>query len=220
MVEDEPGILDFVERGLRQQNFEVETATDGETGLTLSLQSHIELVVLDLMLPRLGGQAVLGELQKRRPELPVIVLTARGEVDERIATLDAGAVDYLVKPFSIDELAARVRVQLRSVLRDGTRLSFGDVELDLISRQVTVRDQRVRLSTTECDLLVHLMRHEGHVLSREQILREVWGYEHDPGTNVLDVYVGYLRRKLSGVGAQARIKTVRSLGYRFDREPR
>lgn len=220
VVEDEPGILDFVERGLRRQNLDIDSATDGEAGLARALQSDIQLVVLDLMLPKLSGDAILRELQIRRPDVPVIVLTARGEVEERIAGLDAGAVDYLVKPFSIDELAARIRAQLRSARRGDTTLSSGSIHVDLIRRNVRVGDQPLRLSTTEFELLVHLVQHEGQVLARDEILRAVWGYQHDPGTNVLDVYVGYLRRKLAGVDADARIVTVRSLGYRFDQAPR
>ncbi|WP_249011545.1 response regulator transcription factor [Conexibacter sp. DBS9H8] len=221
VVEDEPGILDFVERGLRRHGLEVDTATDGEAGLARALEAEIELVVLDLMLPRRSGQEVLGELRAARPELPVIVLTARGEVEDRVAGLDAGAVDYLVKPFSIDELAARVRAQLRSARRGDTTLVTGGIRVDLLSRDVTtVGDHRVRLSTTEFELLVFLMQHEGQVLARDQILRAVWGYQHDPGTNVLDVYIGYLRRKLSATEATGKITTVRSLGYRFDGEPR
>ena len=220
VVEDEPGILDFVERGLSRQNLEVVTATDGVSGLERALAPDIELVVLDLMLPRLGGLELLRHLHAERPEVPVIVLTARGEVEDRVAGLDAGAVDYLVKPFSLDELAARVRAQLRSARRGDTTLEGGGIRVDLISREVTVGDQSVRFSTTEFELLVYLMQHEGQVLARNQILRVVWGYEHDPGTNVLDVYIGYLRRKLAAVDATARITTVRSLGYRFDKQPR
>lgn len=220
VVEDEPGILDFVERGLRRFGHEVDTATDGETGLARALASDVQLVVLDLMLPKLSGQQVLTELHDHRPDLPVIVLTARGEVEDRIAGLDAGAVDYLVKPFAIDELAARVRAQLRSARRGDTVVAAGDVQVDLLSRKVTVGEDQVRLSTTEFELLVHLIQHDGQVLSRDQILRAVWGYQHDPGTNVLDVYIGYLRRKLAAVNATGHITTVRSLGYRFDREPR
>ena len=219
VVEDEPGILDFVERGLRRQNLEVDTATDGEVGLQRALRPDIDLVVLDLMLPKLGGDAVLDRLHAERPELPVIVLTARGEVEERIAGLDAGAVDYLVKPFSIDELAARIRAQLRSARREQTTIALGGIDVKLISRQVSVGDQPVRLSATEFELLIYLMRHAGQVLARDEILRDVWGYQHDPGTNVLDVYIGYLRRKLAAVEAGAKITTVRSLGYRFDPGP-
>jgi len=147
----------------------------------------------------------------------VIVLTARGEVEHRIAGLDAGAVDYLVKPFSLGELAARVRAQLRAATQTPTTaISAGDIEVDLLSREVRRAGEQVRLSSTEFELLVYLLNNRGRVLSREQILRAVWGYEHDPGTNVVDVYIGYLRRKLRRGGRNTPIVTVRSVGYRLN----
>jgi DNA-binding response OmpR family regulator len=219
LVEDEPGIVDFTERGLRAQGFEVDTALDGETGLARALDDEIELVVLDLMLPKLSGEQVLARLAQTRPALPVIVLTARGEIEDRVAGLDAGAIDYIVKPFSVSELAARIRAQLRSVHREpATRLTAGALAVDLISREVRIGDHIVHLSSTEFELLVYLLEHRGHVLSREQILRAVWGYPHDPGTNVVDVYIGYLRRKLETDGYKVPIVTVRAVGYRFDED--
>jgi DNA-binding response OmpR family regulator len=217
VVEDEPGIVDFVERGLRAHGYEVDSADDGESGLARALDPEIELVVLDLMLPRLDGMEVLRRLRGARPGLPVIVLTAKGEVDDRVAGLDAGAIDYVVKPFSVAELAARVRAQLRSASREPvTTLRVADVGVDLISREVRVGDDLVRLSTTEFELLVYLLNNRGQTLTREQILRAVWGYGHDPGTNVVDVYIGYLRRKLATPDRGAPIVTVRSVGYRLD----
>jgi DNA-binding response OmpR family regulator len=219
LVEDEPGIVDFTERGLRAHGFEVDTALDGEAGLARALDEDVELVVLDLMLPRLSGQQVLARLGQARPSLPVIVLTARGEVEDRIAGLDAGAIDYIVKPFSVAELAARIRAQLRSARREpAVRLVAGSLAVDLIRREVRIGEHVVRLSSTEFELLVYLLEHRGHVLTREQILRAVWGYPHDPGTNVVDVYIGYLRRKLETDAYKAPIATVRSVGYRFDDE--
>jgi DNA-binding response OmpR family regulator len=216
-VEDEPGIVDFTERGLRAQGFDVDTALDGEAGLARALDDEIELVVLDLMLPRLSGEQVLARLSQTRPALPVIVLTARGEIEDRVAGLDAGAIDYLVKPFSVAELAARIRAQLRSAQREpATRLVAGSLTVDLLSREVRIGEHLVRLSSTEFELLVYLLENRGHVLSREQILRAVWGYPHDPGTNVVDVYIGYLRRKLETGEYEVPIVTVRSVGYRFD----
>ena len=147
------------------------------------------------------------------------MLTARGELEDRIAGLDAGAVDYLVKPFSLDELAARVRAQLRMASRSETNLRSGELTVDLLSRRVTAGDTEIRLSTTEFELLVYLMRRQGQVIGRDQILHEVWSYEHDPGTNVVDVYVGYLRRKLAAAGLDRCVVTIRSLGYRFDGAP-
>ncbi len=229
VIEDEPGIVDFLERGLQAEGFEVRSALDGEIGARTALDENVDLVVLDMMLPGRGGLDVLSELHMARPELPVIVLTARDAIEDRVAGLDAGAVDYLTKPFSLRELAARVRAQLRVAAQTPrTVLSGADIDVNLITREVHRAGELVRLSTTEFELLVYLMRNQGHVLSRDQILRAVWGYEYDPGTNVVDVYIGYLRRKLRRIerpaggsgGPQVRheapIVTVRSIGYRFD----
>lgn len=217
VMEDEPGIVDFLERGLGALGFDVITAVDGVTGTELALARDVDVVVLDIMLPKRDGLEVLAELQAAKPTLPVIILTALGEVEQRVAGLDAGAVDYLVKPFSLSELAARIRAQLRSQAQAPvTSLQAGDIEVDLITRDVRRAGVLVRLSTTEFELLVYLLRNRGRVLTREQILRTVWGYEHDPETNVVDVYVGYLRRKLRHEGLRAPIVTVRSVGYRFD----
>jgi DNA-binding response OmpR family regulator len=219
VVEDEPGIVDFVERGLRRHGFEVASAGDGESGLERAGEPDIDLVVLDLMLPKLSGIEVLRRLQSQRPDLPVIVLTARGEVEDRIAGLDSGAVDYLVKPFAVGELAARIRAQLRTASRGNTTTIKTDtLRIDLVSRQVMVEGEAVRLSTTEFELLVYLAQNRPNVLSREEILRAVWGYAHDPGTNVLEVYIGYLRRKLRTAERPAPIITIRSVGYRFDED--
>jgi DNA-binding response OmpR family regulator len=217
VVEDEPGIVDFVERGLRGRGMQVVSAFDGEAGLARALEPDVELVVLDLMLPRLSGSEVLRLLHERRPALPVIVLTARGGLEDRIEGLEAGAIDYIVKPFSVAELAARIRAQLRSAARDpGIVLKANGLQINLLSRDVSVRGDPVYLSTTEFELLVYLVRNRGQVLSREQILRAVWGYDHDPATNIVDVYIGYLRRKLSRDDRPAPITTIRSVGFRFD----
>jgi DNA-binding response OmpR family regulator len=177
----------------------------------------VDLVVLDMMLPGRGGLEVLGELREARPGLPVIVLTALGEVEDRVLGLDAGGVDYLTKRFSLTELAARIRAQLRVAAQTPrTTLTGAEIDINLLSREVRRGGEPVRLSTTEFELLVYLMRNRGRVLSRSQILRAVWGYDHDPGTNVVDVYVGYLRRKLHRGPDSRPIVTVRSVGYRFD----
>jgi DNA-binding response OmpR family regulator len=217
VIEDEPGIVDFLERGLRAQGFDVISAMDGVDGAAAALRDDVDLVVLDLMLPGRSGMDVLRSVRDARPGLPVIVLTALGEVEHRVAGLDAGAVDYLTKPFSLSELAARIRAQLRAAAQSPrTTLSAGDIEVNLLTREVRRGGDPIRLSTTEFELLTYLMHNRGHVLSREQILRAVWGYEYDPGTNVVDVYIGYLRRKLRRQGSSAPIVTVRSVGYRLD----
>jgi DNA-binding response OmpR family regulator len=217
VIEDEPGIVDFVKRGLEAAGFPVEAALDGLEGERRALGESFDLIVLDLMLPGRSGMEILSALRRARLSVPVIVLTARGEIDDRVAALDAGAVDYLIKPFSLAELAARVRAQLRLAMQSpAASLRVGDIEVNLIAREVRRAGTPVRLSSTEFDLLVHLIRGRGRVLTREQILSAVWGYEHDPRTNIVDVYIGYLRRKLGAPGNPAPIVTVRSVGYRLD----
>ncbi len=216
LVEDEPGIVDFVRRGFEADGFVVESALDGVRGEQLALSGDFDAIVLDLMLPGRDGLEVLAAVRTAKPEVPVIVLTARGEVEDRVAGLDAGAVDYLVKPFSLAELLARVRAQLRVVAQtSATTLRGADIEANLLTRKVRRGDASVQLSSTEFELLVYLLRHCGQVLSREQILSAVWGYEHDPATNVVDVYIGYLRRKLARRDDPAPIYTVRAVGYRL-----
>jgi DNA-binding response OmpR family regulator len=216
LIEDEPGIVDFVCRGLEAEGFAVEAACDGLQGERLALAGSFDAIVLDLMLPRRGGLEVLESVRRAMPSMPVIVLTARGEIEDRVEGLDAGAVDYLVKPFSMAELVARVRAQLRVIAQaSANTLCAEGIEVDLLTRRVRTAGRAVTLSTTEFELLVYLLRHRGQVVSREQILSSVWGYEHDPATNVVDVYVGYLRRKLGRGGEAAPIFTVRAVGYRL-----
>jgi two-component system, OmpR family, response regulator len=218
LIEDEPGIADFMVRGLSLSGYQIDSAPDGETGLALALGDDVDLVILDLMLPRMSGTEVLRQLADRRPGLPLIVVTARGELEDRVGGLKAGAVDYLVKPFEMDELEARVDAQLR-VARQApeTMLRGVGLTVDLITRRVTHDGHEVRLSATEFELLTYLLHNVGRVLSREQILRAVWGSDHDPGTNIVDVYVGYLRRKLSGPDRRpVTITALRLRGYRLE----
>jgi DNA-binding response OmpR family regulator len=219
VIEDEPGIVDFLDRGLRAHGFDVISAQDGLDGAHRAVNEEVDLVVLDMMLPGRSGLEVLADVRAAKPGLPVIALTARGEIEDRIKGLDAGAVDYLTKPFSLNELAARIRAQLRVAAQaPTTALSAGELEMDLITREVRYAGELVRLSTTEFELLAYLLRNRGRALGRDQILRAVWGYDYDPGTNVVDVYVGYLRRKLPGSAGRSPIVTVRSIGYRLDAE--
>lgn len=216
VVEDEPGIVDFVRRGLESEGFLVESALDGTEGERLALSEGFDAIVLDLMLPGRSGLDVLASVRRAKPSVPVIVLTARGEIEDRVTGLDAGAVDYLVKPFSMVELVARVRAQLRVFAQaSSTTLSGEGIEANLLTRKVQRQGRSVALSSTEFELLVLLLRHQGRVLSRELILSSVWGYQHDPATNVVDVYIGYLRRKLGRPEDPAPICTVRGVGYRL-----
>ncbi len=216
VIEDEAWIADFLARGLSAYGFTVRSAVDGVGGTEMALNESVDLVVLDMMLPGRGGLEVLAEVSGAKPELPIIILTARGEIEDRVAGLDAGAVDYITKPFSLSELAARIRAQLRLVRETPrTALAGGGIEVNLLTREVYRDGEPVRLSTTEFELLVYLMRNRGRVLARDEILRRVWGVDFDPGTNLVDVYIGYLRRKLGGGEHGALIVTIRNVGYRF-----
>ena len=212
VVEDEPGIVAFVKRGLEAAGFAVVTEVDGDAGLAAARREDIDLVILDLGLPRLSGEEVLRQLRLARPALPVIVLTAKDGVADRVANLDAGADDYVVKPFSFSELLARVRARLRQPEQpSAVVLSAGGIRLDLRTRQATVEERTIDLSPREFSLLEVLLRNAGQVLSQPQLLDQVWGYDFDGSSNVVETYVRYLRRK---VGAH-RIETVRGAGYRM-----
>jgi DNA-binding response OmpR family regulator len=216
LIEDEAGIAEFVQKALRAQGHQVDTCSDGLEGERQALTTDVDLVILDRLLPGREGVEVLRGIRAAKPALPVIMLTALGEVDDKIRALDAGATDYVTKPFSVDELLARVRAHLRKPGQpEATRLRAGGIDLNLLSREVERDGQPVRLSAKEFELLAHFMRHPNQVLSREQLLSGVWGYDFEPQTNVIEVYVGYLRKKLGQSGRPAPIETIRSAGYRF-----
>jgi DNA-binding response OmpR family regulator len=212
IAEDEHGISSFLEDGLRASGFAPTVVADGVSALALARTGGFDLVVLDLGLPAQDGLSVLEELRRTDRRLPVIILTARSEIDHTVAGLDKGADDYVSKPFRFEELLARIRARLRS---DGTpeptELRAGNVVLDLRTRRARVGERDVQLSAREFALAEVFFRHAGQVMSREQLLSLVWGYDRDPGTNVVEVYVGYLRRKL---GERA-ITTLRGMGYRL-----
>ena len=212
IAEDEPRIAAFVEKGLRANGFATAVVGDGLTALDRARSGEFDLVVLDIGLPVLDGFAVLRALRAERCGVPVIVLTARDSVQDTVAGLEGGADDYMPKPFRFEELLARVRLRLAGA-RQGevTVLSVGDLSLDLRTRRASVRGRTVDLSAREFALAETFLRHPGQVLAREQLLSHVWGYDFDPGSNVVDVYVRYLRRK---IGAD-RIETVRGMGYRL-----
>jgi DNA-binding response OmpR family regulator len=212
VVEDEPGIVSFLRRGFEAAGHQVLDTGDGPTGLALAQRTDVRLVVLDLGLPGLRGEEVLTRLRALRPSLPVIVLTAKDTVADKVANLEAGADDYVVKPFSFSELLARVRARLRASDQPTVaRLEAGDLSLDLLTRRVAVAGRPVDLSTREFSLAEVLVRHAGQVLSKAQLLDQVWGYDFDGGSNVVEVYVRHLRRKLG----PERIETVRGAGYRL-----
>ncbi|MGZ5418348.1 MAG: response regulator transcription factor [Nocardioides sp.] len=216
IVEDEQRIASFIAKGLKAEGHTTVEVADGHTGLDEALSGGFDLMVLDIGLPQLSGFDVLDQLRAQGSRMPVIVLTARDSVTDTVSALDMGADDYMSKPFRFAELVARVRVRLRQVndvvgvAED--RLQAGDVRLDLRTRRASVGGHDVELSAREFALADIFLRNAGQVLSREQLLDHVWGYDFDPGSNVVDVYVGYLRRKLG----TSTISTVRGVGYRFD----
>jgi DNA-binding response OmpR family regulator len=210
IVEDEPHLTRFLRKGLQSQGFSPTAVADGESALRMARSDDFDLMILDLGLPGMDGLAVLDEVRRRGEKLPVIILTARDDVADRVAGLERGADDYVTKPFSFEELLARVRVRLRSEgATEQTILEAGAVALDLRTRRARVDGRTVELSAREFTMLETLLRHRGQVLSREQLLEHVWGYDYDPGTKIVEVYVGYLRRKLG----DDVIQTVRGMGY-------
>ncbi|MEV4688854.1 response regulator transcription factor [Microbacterium sp. LWH3-1.2] len=213
IVEDEPRIAAFVSRGLEAAGYETLVFDDGPEGLESALRGDADLVLLDVGLPTMDGFEVLHELRARGSAVPVIMLTARSSTRDTVTGLDAGANDYVPKPFTFEELLARVRSRLReSVPQAGVSISHGDVMLDILARRATVGGREVDLSAREFSLAEQFLRNPGRVLSREQLLSRVWGLDFDPGSNVVDVYVRYLRGKL---GAD-HIVTVRGAGYRWE----
>jgi DNA-binding response OmpR family regulator len=212
LIDDEPGILNFVSRGLRGEGFTVDLAADGDTGLKAALGPPYDLIILDLLLPGSSGIDLLHQVIRHNPGQPVIVLSALTDTSSKVRSFELGAGDYLAKPFSIEELMARVRARLRDARSRPTRLAVGSLTLDLISRQVTGAFGRVQLAEREFLLLRELMASAGETVGKDRILASVWGYRFDPGSNVVDVYVRRLRAKIGGDA----IKTVRGEGYRID----
>jgi len=216
VVEDEAAIADFLERGLTGEGFEVTAVGDGVDGERLAVDRPFDLVVLDRMLPRRDGLEVLAAIRRVKPALPVVMLTAKGEVSDRVEGLESGATDYVTKPFAFEELLARIRARLREADAGSERvLEASGIRLDLLTREASRAETVVKLPEREADLLAHLIRNSGHVCSREELLASVWDLDHDPGTNVVQVYVGYLRRKLARPDSPDPIETVRGAGYRL-----
>lgn len=211
LVEDEDRIASFVEKALRRRGFDVRRVVTGGEALG-AVSASVDIVVLDLGLPDIDGLDVLRALRKSWASLPVVILTARCDIDDRVVGLDLGADDYVPKPFAIDELVARIRARLRPQPdRTSTKLNVGDLELDLIAHRARLTGKIVELTSREFALLEMLMRHGGRVVPRSDLLSHVWGLDFDPRSNLVDVYIRYLRRKVG----DDRIQTVRGVGYRI-----
>jgi DNA-binding response OmpR family regulator len=212
VVQDDPRVTSFIKRGLEAEGFAVRTACDGAEGLNVSRSLDFDVIVLDRVLPTVTGDEILDTLRAAGSTVPVIVLTAQDAISDRVATLNAGADDYLTRPCDFDELLAHIRARLRTADQTvSTTISQGRVTIDLSTREVRIGGRSVELTPREFALLETLMHHPGQVLSQAQLLNQVWGYDRDPISNVVEVYVGYLRKKLRGDV----IQTVRGAGYRF-----
>ncbi len=219
LLEDDSGIARFVRQGLREAGFEVDWEKTGRRGLERALTSSFDLLILDVLVPEMSGLEVLTELRARSVTTPVLLLTALDTVDDRVRGLDRGADDYLVKPFAFPELLARVRALLRRTPQDVSPvLRVGNIEMDVTRREVKEQGRVVPLSKREFTLLEYLMRHPGEVLTRTQIAERVWGFDFYNESNVIDVYVGYLRKKLGAGAEKPLIRTVRGMGFVLEAE--
>ena len=215
LVEDDPTIAAFVAKGLREAGFAVDEAADGETGLTLAREQKFDAAIVDVMLPRLDGLSLIDTLRGRGIRTPVLILSAKRSVDDRVRGLQAGGDDYLTKPFAFAELLARVQALIRrsTGAAEPTTLTAGDLTLDLLTREVRRDGQAIELRPREYALLEYLLRHTGKVLTKTMILSHVWGYNFDPNTNVVDVLVSRLREKIDRSFDSKLIHTVRGVGY-------
>jgi two-component system copper resistance phosphate regulon response regulator CusR len=216
IVEDEKRIADFLSRGLESAGYAVDTAPDGRTAIEMVHATDYDLIILDLMLPDMDGLQVLERIRNRKVNPPVLILSARGDVDDRVKGLEKGADDYLVKPFAFVELLARVRVLLRRGQPTPERLQVGDLTLDCIRRKVTRSSQNIDLAPKEFSILEYLMRNRGRPLSRTMIVEHVWDMDYDGLTNIVDVYIRHLRGKVDEPFPSKLIHTVRGIGYMLD----
>ncbi len=219
VVEDEPGIAQFLQQGLSEAGYAVDLVGDGTEGLDYAVAAQYDAIVLDILLPGIDGLSLLRHLRAKGATTPVLLLTARDAVEDRIAGLDSGADDYLVKPFAVPELLARIRALLRRPpLQAGTVLQVADLEMDTARRDVRRAGRTIELSPREFMLLEYLMRYPRQVLTRTQIVEHIWNFDFDSDTNVIDVYIGYLRRKVDRGFDSPLIHTVRGVGYRLGLE--
>ena len=220
VVEDEPGIAQFIRQGLREAGYAVDVAYDGEEGLDYVYVAEYDVLVLDILLPKLDGLDVLHALRARGVKTPVLLLTAKDTVEDRVRGLDSGADDYLVKPFAFPELVARLRALLRRPpLQIDPVLHLGDLAMDTARREVRRGGRLIELSPREFTLLEYFMRHPRHVLTRTQLAEHVWNFDFFNDSNVVDVYIGYLRRKIDRGSDRPLLQTVRGVGYRLSDAP-
>ncbi len=214
VVEDEKKVSSFIKRGLEEERYEVESAFNGEDGLKMALEKSFDLIVLDVMLPKKDGLSVVRELREKKNATPVLMLTAKDSVEDIVAGLDSGSDDYLTKPFAFAELLARVRALVRRSEQDrGAEIRFVDLRLDPVTHKVWRKDKEIDLTAKEYSLLEYFMRNPNQVLTRTMIAEHVWDYTFDSFTNIIDVYVNYLRKKIDREADKKLIHTVRGVGY-------
>jgi DNA-binding response OmpR family regulator len=214
IAEDDAALAGFVRKGLEAEHYAVDVSADGEQARALASELDYDLIVLDLNLPRLDGVAILKQVRSKKPNVPILILTARGKVDDRVQCLDSGADDYLAKPFSFSELSARIRALLRrSRLPSESVLAVEDLKLDRVERRVTRGSRVIELTSKEFALLEYLMRNAGRRVTRAMIIEHVWNLSFDSSTNLVDVYINYLRRKVDDGAPRKLIHTIRGVGY-------
>jgi len=216
LVEDEKGVANFIIKGLEEEHYTIDHAVNAEDGISFVAVNSYDLIILDIMLPGMSGLELCREIRKKGIQSPVLMLTARGTIDDKVTGLDSGADDYMTKPFSFEEFLARVRALLRRKQDKITELSYGDLKVDALAHRVFVRSSEVQLRPKEYAILSYLLRNRGRVLSRTQILENVWGYDFNPNTNIVDVHIKSLREKLDEASMPNLIRSVRGVGYMID----
>jgi len=217
LIEDDPGIISFLKKGLKAEGYSVAVATDGERGLELARYEDIDIAIIDVLLPKKNGLSVVEELRAVKPDMPIVMLSVCSDTETKVRALESGAVDYLTKPFDFDELLARLRVHLNraAAVPPWNVLEVGDLRLDIEKRRLYRENTSLQLSAREFTLLKYLFHKQEQVLSRQQILNHVWDFNFDPSSNIVDVYIRHLRGKLEHLGSNVTIETVRGMGYRL-----
>lgn len=213
LVEDERNVAAFIKKGLEEEYYSVDIAEDGSEGLLMALSNDYDLIILDIMLPGINGVEICKRIREKDRRVPILMLTAVDSVESKVRGLESGADDYLTKPFAFSELLARIKALLRRVPDTINELTIGDLRMELLSRRVYRGNREITLTPKEFSLLEYLLRNSGRVLSRTQIIENVWGYNFDPGSNVVDVHIKFLREKIDSGSERRLIHTIRGAGY-------
>lgn len=216
LVEDEKGVANFIKKGLGEEHYTIDHAPDAEEGLSFLSINEYDMIILDIMLPNMSGIELCREIRKKGLQSPIMMLTARDTIDDKVTGLDSGADDYMTKPFSFDEFLARVRALLRRKQDKLTELICGELKIDALAHRAYVGDKEILLRPKEYAILVYLLRNKGRVLSRTQILENIWGYDFNPNTNIVDVHIKSLRERLDEANILNLIRSVRGVGYMID----